>query len=315
VSPGAVRRVLIDTDPGLDDLLALAFAAASPELRIEALTTVAGNAALDAVSDNAARFCALAGLDVPIGRGAAAPLALETGDATHFHGLDGRRGLELPEPRPRASRPGAADLLRDCLRDGRIDCVIALGPLTNLAPLAAEHPEWFRGIPVLWMGGSLSRGNVTPAAEFNCWADPHAASLVFASGIDVTAVGLDVTGGVGVAERELGSAPFGSGERARVLEGALAHLMDAEQLVSGRRRALLHDPVALAAALAPDLFRFESRCLGVEVREGPERGRLGARPGSGEPGVRWATAVDRDRLVARFAARLRAWAGAGEAGA
>jgi inosine/uridine nucleosidase len=309
---GAARRVLIDTDPGLDDLLALAFAAGSPELRIAALTTVAGNAPLDAVCENAARFCALAQLDVPLGRGAALPLALAPGDATYFHGTDGRRGLELPAPRPAAAGP-AQEILERLLRGGELDCVVALGPLTNLAPLVRQRPDWFRGVPVIWMGGGLAHGNVTAAAEFNCWADPHAASWVLGSGIDLTVIGLDVTESVTLREHELEGRPFGSGRRARFLEGALAMLIDAEQRGSGRRCAVLHDPAAIAAALDDELFRCERRCFGVTVCEGPERGRLSDLPRAGARGVRWATEVDRGRLVERFLRSLRAWAQAEEA--
>lgn len=310
--PARVRRVLIDTDPGLDDLLALALACASPELRVAALTTVAGNAPLDAVSENAARFCALAGLDVPLGRGAAAPLALAPVDATWFHGCDGRSGLALPAAPPRPAL-AAADLLRECLVERRIDCVIALGPLTNLAPLVAEHPDWFRGIPIFWMGGSLVGGNATPDAEFNCWADPDAAALVLGAGLELTAIGLDVTGGVALPAAELGETPFGSGPRARFLDALLARLCDAQLIGSGERRALLHDPTAIAAVTSPELFRCEKRCLAVSLGEGKDRGRLSEQAFARGARVRWATRVDRDGLIARIVSRLRDWARAGEA--
>jgi inosine-uridine nucleoside N-ribohydrolase len=117
---------------------------------------------------------------------------------------------------------------------------------------------------------------------------------------------------VALEERALAGAPFGKGARARFLEGALAHLMDAEELVSGQRRAVLHDPVAVFAALDPELVRCEARRLAVSVEEGAERGRLTVRPDHCTPGVRWATAVDRERVLARFVARLGAWARAGD---
>jgi inosine-uridine nucleoside N-ribohydrolase len=305
------RRVLIDTDPGLDDLLALALACASPELRVAALTSVAGNAPLDAVSENAARFCALAGLDVPLGRGAKAPLALAPVDAAWFHGCDGRSGLALPAALPRPAVP-AADLLRECLVGRRVDCVIALGPLTNLGPLAAEHPDWFRGIPVFWMGGSLSGGNATPDAEFNCWADPHAAALLLGAGIDLTVIGLDVTGGVALDSADLGPEPFGSGPRARFLDALLARLADAQVVGSGERLALLHDPTAVAAATSPELFRWQQRCLSVSLGEGKERGRMLDSSGARGARVRWAGAVDRGALIARVVSRLSDWARAGD---
>jgi inosine-uridine nucleoside N-ribohydrolase len=308
------RRVLIDTDPGLDDLLALALACGSPELRVAALTTVAGNAPLDAVSENAARFCELAELDVPLGRGAKAPLALAPVDAIWFHGCDGRSGLDLPAAPPRPA-VAAAELLRECLVGRSVDCVIALGPLTNLGPLAAEHPDWFRGIPVFWMGGSLSGGNATPDAEFNCWSDPHAAALVLGAGIDLTVIGLDVTSAVALDAAGLGPEPFGSGPRARFLDALLGRLADAQVIGSGERLALLHDPTAVAAVTSPELFRWEQRRLEVSVGEGKGRGRMLDSSGSSGAFVRWAAAVDRDALIARVVSRLSDWARAAGDGA
>jgi inosine-uridine nucleoside N-ribohydrolase len=214
---------------------------------------------------------------------------------------------------PCASAPSAsaADLLRELLCARSIDCVIALGPLSNLGPLAAEHPDWFRGIPVLWMGGSLSGGNASAAAEFNCWADPRAAALLLGAGVDVWVIGLDATRGVVLRQGDIEALDLGRGPRGAFLAAVLAHLVDAEERQTGRGTAVLHDPTALAAAFAPELFRWERRCLGVCVDEGPERGRLADSPGG--PEVRWASRVDRARLVPEIAARLRAWARAGDA--
>ena len=123
--PSLVQRVHIDTDPGVDDLLAIALALASPELRVEGLTTVAGNVSLEVATDNARRFLQLAGLELPIGQGAAAPLALDAVDAHHIHGPDGRHGVELPAV-PATALPSAGALLRSSLREQHIDQIIAL---------------------------------------------------------------------------------------------------------------------------------------------------------------------------------------------
>jgi inosine-uridine nucleoside N-ribohydrolase len=189
---GAVRAVHIDTDPGLDDLLALALALASPELRVSAVTTVAGNASIDAVTENAARFLTLAGAEIPIGRGAPRPLRLPRVGAERIHGPDGRGGLPLPArvDRPQAS---AAEVLRGSLCDAGVAQVVALGPLTNLAELWLEAPDLLAGVEVVWMGGALERGNVTPLAEFNAYADPHALARLLESDVALRIVGLDVT--------------------------------------------------------------------------------------------------------------------------
>jgi inosine-uridine nucleoside N-ribohydrolase len=289
-------------------LLALAFAAASPELRIEAITTVAGNAPIDAVTDNVLRFCALAGLDVPVGKGAAAPLALESVDATHFHGPDGRRGIELPAPRQRAL-VSAGVLLRDSLESRRVDCVLALGPLTNLAALVETAPELFGDVRVIWMGGSLSGGNVTPVAEFNAYADPRAVDLVLGAGLRLDVIGLDVTAQVVLRETDVRQARLPGNLRGRFARAVLAGLIEAEVTVSGMRAAILHDPTAVAAALDDALFRWEPRCLAASVSEGAERGRLSDLPlvTATTRATRWASEVRRERIARSFVRRLSSW--------
>ena len=301
-------RVLIDTDPGLDDLLALVFAAASPELQIEAIATVAGNASIEAVTENALRFCALAGLDIEIGPGASGPLALEPVDATHFHGVDGRRGIVLPEARQHPGRSAEA-LLRDHLDAGRIDCLLALGPLTNLAVLAESAPELLAGVRVVWMGGSLSGGNVTPVAEFNAFADPRAVDLVLGAAPRLDVIGLDVTNQVVLKETDVRDAELPGNARGRFVRAALDGLIEAEAKYSGKRVAVLHDPTAVAAVLDERLFRWESRCLAASVSEDAQRGQLADLPASGEArgSVRWASEVRRERIARAFVQRLASW--------
>jgi inosine-uridine nucleoside N-ribohydrolase len=308
---GLVARVHIDTDPGLDDLLALAFALACPELRVVALTTVAGNTGLDAVTDNALRFCALAGLQVPVGRGAAQPRALDPASAIGFHGPDGRRGVALPSAVQRPL-PSARDVLRQSLVERRVELVIALGPLTNVAELVLEEPELFAETTIVWMGGALEGGNVTPAAEFNAYADPAAADAVLRSGLDVRVIGLDVTCCAALREADLAPGALGDGQRGRFLDAVLRGLMDAEQIALGERVALLHDPCAIAAALGRDLFRWERKRLAVCAEDGPDRGRLMERRGFAGADAAYAVEIDHARVVKLVLERLRLWSGAGE---
>jgi len=303
VSP---RRVHIDTDPGLDDLLALALALASPELALEGITTVAGNAALPIVTENARRFCALAQSEVPIGVGASAPLALTPIDAAHFHGKDGRRGAPLPEL-PEARLAPARDVLRHSLVSRGVEAVIALGPLTNVATLAVEDPRLFANAEVIWMGGTLGAGNVTPKAEYNAFADPRALRLLLGSGVRIRMVGLEVTSRVAFDAGELAALDFGHGPRGRTLQALLRGLAAAQQSLSGEAVAVLHDPSAIAAAFAPAGFAFAARALEVCDREGAERGRIRAR---GEPGgaVQYAVDVRAADVKHAFAERLARWA-------
>ncbi|MGH9884499.1 MAG: nucleoside hydrolase, partial [bacterium] len=164
-------RVHIDTDPGLDDLLALAFALASPELRVEGITTVAGNASLEAVTENALRFVALADAAIPVGAGAAGPLALKAIDASHFHGADGRRGVALASHGLPPAQSAAA-VLRRSLVECHVERVIALGPLTNVAALLEAEPELFRETEIVWMGGTLGRGMLSAMVSSSGMVSP-----------------------------------------------------------------------------------------------------------------------------------------------
>ena len=305
-----VERLHIDTDPGLDDLLALALALASPEARVCGVTTVAGNASIRAVTENAQRFLALSGLSIPIGEGAAGPLRLPRVEV-EYHGRDGRRGISIPAI-DRRPLPPAHEVLRESLGARRVERIVALGPLTNLALLLEDEPSLFEGVEIVWMGGSLSGGNVTATAEFNCYADPSAAARVLGSGVSVRVIGLDVTRCVRIASTGIPPRSFGASEVGRVLEAVLSAMMDAEEPLAGERQATLHDPCAVLAALPLDLFRYESKRLRVVTDDGHERGRmLEAEPGEGssdETGVvRYAVEVNTPAVMRLFWERLQAW--------
>ncbi len=307
-----VQRIHVDTDPGLDDLLALALALASPELRVEGVTTVAGNASIDAVTENAQRFLALAGVSIPLGRGAGGPVALSPASAEPYHGADGRRGISIPAI-DRRPLPSALEVLRASLETHGVECIVALGPLTNLAHLIESDSALLERVEIIWMGGSLSDGNVTPVAEFNCYADPAAAAAVLESGFPVRVIGLDVTRSVRLYAADLPGHLFGESEMGLLLEAVLRAQMGAEEPLAGERRATLHDPCALLAACGLDLFRWEPKNLRVSIEEGRERGRLVEAPGDGSRAgletVRYAVEVDTPRVRALFLERLAAYCG------
>ena len=304
---GQAARVLVDTDPGLDDLLALAFALAAPELQVVAVTSVAGNAPLAMVTENALRFLEWSDARLPLGEGADTPLELTRRDALHFHGEHGRAGLWLPAAR-RSARETALELMRRCLSEARLDQIIALGPLTNVAKLWLEDAERMEGVEIVWMGGSLAGGNVTPWAEFNGYADPQAAAIVLGSGLRIRVIGLEVTQRCRLYPADLPPESFGGGPRSEWLEELLRRLMGAEGRVSGEPRATLHDPAAVAAAIDPGLFEYAPKQVEVEVSEGEFRGRIVERPERGRASVQWAIDVDGPQLIQRFLTGLRGWA-------
>jgi purine nucleosidase len=191
-----VTVIIHDCDPGIDDALALTFAAGYPDFELAGITSVAGNVSLPKTTANALAVADFAGIgEVPVTAGAAAPLLRRAYHAAHVHGESGLGGAVLPRPERRVAPGNAVDFIVDTIgaRRGEI-ALVATGPLTNIALAVKREPriaEWVRSFVI--MGGSTGRGNVTPAAEFNIWVDPEAAAIVFGAGWTVHMIGLDVT--------------------------------------------------------------------------------------------------------------------------
>ena len=194
----AARKIIIDTDPGQDDAFAILFALGSPELEVVALTTVGGNVPLALTSRNAQQIVELAGRsDVPVHAGCPRPMVKQLKTAEYVHGPTGIDGCVLPEPSVPLKEKHAVQFLVDTLMaapEGEIT-VCTLGPMTNLGMAMVMEPRIIPRIRevVLMGGGFFEGGNATPAAEFNIWVDPHAASVVFDSGAPVTMAGIDCT--------------------------------------------------------------------------------------------------------------------------
>jgi pyrimidine-specific ribonucleoside hydrolase len=261
--------ILLDCDPGHDDAIALLLALASPELQLLGVTTVAGNQTLEKTTANAIRVLDLVGRDdVPVAAGAPAPLVREPFVAAYVHGETGLDGPDLPPPQREPLQQHAVDFLADNIRerDGAVT-LVPTAPLTNIALLLALHPD-ARPERIVLMGGAIAEGNVTPAAEFNIWADPEAAARVFASGIDVTMVGLDVT------HKALLTPAHQERLRGRVGEmvNALLHFYgEFHRKQYGWDGSPIHDAVAVAHVARPDLLETLDR--GVVVDTGPELSR------------------------------------------
>ena len=260
--------VILDCDPGHDDAIALLLALASPELDLVGVTTVHGNQTLDKTTDNALRVLALVGRqDVPVAMGADRPLVRELHVAAHVHGESGLDGPALPQ---RASEPveqAAVDFLGE--HAGPETVLVAIGPLTNVA-LALERG--IRPARVVLMGGAIGEGNMTPAAEFNIWADPEAAARVFASGLDVTMIGLDVTHEALLtpawAERFRGVGRVGT-----FVAELVEFFKQYHARTYGWDGAPIHDAVALAHAFRPGIVRTERVNIEVELESELTRGR------------------------------------------
>jgi purine nucleosidase len=253
------RKILIDTDPGIDDAVAILWALAAPEaLQVLGLVAVAGNLPVAQTEKNARRLCELAGRrDVPVFAGCARPLLQSPIMAAQIHGETGLGELTLPEPSlPLQSRHGV-DFLIDALREAEVDSVTlcALGPLTDIAMALAKAPEIAGRVhELVVMGGARDDlGNVTPAAEFNIYADPHAAAMVLASGLPLVMVPLDATHKVLSTPARIARVRALGNECGR----AIATLLAPPAGLPQRRYGIgppLHDPCVIAYLLRPDLF-------------------------------------------------------------
>jgi purine nucleosidase len=249
-------KIILDCDPGIDDAMAIGYGVGSPEIDLAGITTVAGNVSLDKTTANALRLLSFFGAGhVPVTAGAAAPLTRPAITAEHVHGADGLRGLQLPPPAGQP-RPGhAADYLADTIMaaPGEIT-LVTVGPLTNVALALRREPALVSAArDFVIMGGSTTRGNVTPAAEFNIAADPEAAAAVFSAGWTVTMVGLDVTlraiATTSVLERLSG---LGRIAQQLLLPGLRRFDDDLEH--AGSAEPAVHDVCAVAYVAHPELL-------------------------------------------------------------
>jgi inosine-uridine nucleoside N-ribohydrolase len=320
------RHLLIDTDPGIDDALAILLALASPEAHIEAVTVVAGNVPVDLATANARRILAVAAPTPmpPVIRGAEAPLKRTLVTAGHVHGQDGLGNLDrfvepdgrlrYPEPPPVIETRSAAEAILETVdRWGPELTVVALGPLTNLAAAAAlDARRLARAGRVVVMGGAITvSGNVTPAAEFNFFVDPEAAAQVLEAGLAVELIPLDVTRRVVLAQavltERLRRCP--DDRIARFILDFTLHgfAFGASQEGGG---IVLHDPLAMAVALDPSLVTFEPMSVEVECEGKLTRGLSladrRALPSHRKrvPSCRVAMDVDADAVLRLFLERL-----------
>jgi inosine-uridine nucleoside N-ribohydrolase len=253
--------ILLDCDPGHDDAIALLLALASPELELLGVTSVAGNQTLEKTTANAIRVLEFAGrADVPVAAGADRPLLREQFIAEYVHGETGLDGPDLPPPQSAPVNRHAADFLADKIREreGAVT-LVPVGPLTNVALLLALHPD-ARPERIVLMGGAIAEGNVTPAAEFNIWCDPEAAARVFASGIDVTMIGLDVTHRALFTTAHIGRL---AGRVAEMVTELLRFYGRFHREVYGFDGSPIHDALAVAHVMRAELV--ETKHLNVEI--------------------------------------------------
>ena len=268
------QRVIIDTDPGTDDALAIYLALNSPELKVEAFTVVPGNVVAEQGLDNGLKLISVAGrCDIPIAAGAKHPLMQKLYTATYWHGKNGIADIELPDSKCKVDPRFAPDLIIELIHKYPHEItLVPVGPLTNIALAVSKDPS-IVGLTknIVIMGGSISGGNVTGVAEANIFGDPEAAEIVFKAGWTVTMVGSDVGEQTLIRRKELTELEKGHGPVNDVVTKIARFYIERSEK-NGWDGAAMYDPLAVAVAFDPSLVTLKDTHIDVETRGEYTRG-------------------------------------------
>jgi purine nucleosidase len=319
------QRVIIDTDPGVDDAFAILLALNSPELKVEALTVVPGNVDARQGLENALKIASLAGrCDLVVAGGAEHPLNQKLITAQYWHGPNGLAGVELPASKCKADARFGPDLIIQLVHQYPHEItLIPVGPLTNIALAVSKDPSIVPLVQnIVIMGGSITGGNVNGAAEANIYNDPEAAAIVFNAGWMVTMIGSDVGERTLMTRKDLAQLAGHGPESDFVAKLADFYLTRSEK--SGYQGAAMYDPLAVATAIDPSLVTLKDMHVDVETKGEFTRGETVAnRMGSDEnnvlhgdhyeidgvielkPNVRVCLASDADRFLKLFVSRIK----------
>lgn len=307
------KPIIIDCDPGVDDAVALLLAFSAPDaLNILGVTTVAGNVGADLTARNALVIREIAGReDVPVYAGADAPLIRPQIEADHFHGVSGLGDLQFAEPRSPLAQGRAAQFIVDTLMatGARSVTLIVTGPMTNIALALLLEPAIKTGIrEIVVMGGARSEGgNITASAEYNIYADPHAAQIVLSCGVPIVTLGLDVTHKVRTNPAHMAALGALTSARARAAHQLLRFGEQVERKHAGHEGAPMHDQSTIAYVLAPDLFVTRPCTIEVETSSALTLGHTAVEfrlPPGASGDVRWGVDADADGVFDLMIGRL-----------
>jgi len=266
------QRYILDCDPGHDDAVALLFAAKF--LSLVGITTVFGNSTVDNTTRNALAIVESAGLHLPVAKGLSGPLVGEIHSGESVHGKTGLDGADLPAPGITPISSNAPDFIIDSARKLDNLSIIAIGPLTNIATAINDAPDITDRIrEISIMGGSTTFGNATPAAEFNIYADPEAASIVFASGIPIRMAGLNITTTFGITTSQVKTLQDADSRLAKEIGGALNYYLRRQTTIHHREFAPIHDVCAVIPYTHSDLIRYTDMHVDVECTGTLTRGQ------------------------------------------
>lgn len=270
------QKIILDCDPGHDDALAILLAGHHPQIELLAITTVAGNQSVDKTTLNALKVCSLAGLRaIPIARGMDRPLLVPAQHAADIHGVSGLDGPNLPAPTIEPVNKHAVDLLIELLLHSAGDIILVpTGPMTNIAMAIRREPAilpFIKGISL--MGGAIGVGNVTSAAEFNIYADPHAAVIVFGCGRPITMCPLEVTHQALATEQVMARLRLAGRPVATLAADLLDFFAETYRRVFAFPFPPVHDPCAVAAVIDPTIIKTKEVRVEIETSGAWTRGR------------------------------------------
>ena len=305
-------RIIIDTDPGVDDALAFLLALASPEIKLEALTTTHGNVTLEKATRNALSVLELGQAShILVARGSMVPLVQPLRASAYVHGESGIGNSQLPEPRTKPVAQHAVDyLIQRMLAEPNQIHVFAIGPLTNIAMAIRKEPRFAECVKELVIRGGaiLEHGNTTPQAEFNMYVDPHAAHIVFHSGIPITLIPLDVTHQCIFLQPHVVRLMQIASPISRFIHDAI-EVYRKYSFELGYSGSALHDPLTLATIIAPELLTLKEYYVDVDISGGVSMGKTFAdilnvtkKPAN----MRVATHVHGDEFIELFIQRMEA---------
>ena len=296
------RKIVIDTDPGIDDTIALTVAINSG-LNIELVTTVFGNVNLEQTTINALRILEFLGKDIPVAKGVPRALFFDPGiDGSHVHGVDGLGGYPMPYPKTKVVDQVAVEAIKDLIEKSEENItLVALGALTNIALFIKIYPHLLDKIEeIVVMGGSLGTGNVNSAAEFNTFKDPHAAKIVFDSSVKVTVFGLDVTRFCLVSSQKLEENKNKSKISSMAREILKGYIEENNEL-------MMHDSAPIAYLVHPEIFDIEDKYIDVSTDErapGTLVSGFWTKEKDKKPNVRFAVNVDSKKFEEWLLANL-----------
>lgn len=272
------RNIIIDCDPGHDDVMAILLALANQDkLNILGVTTVAGNQTLKKVTLNIRKLYTYLGISTPAASGSAKPICRELVLGDDVHGETGLDGWDFPEPTFELDSTNAITFMHEKIMncEGKVT-LVPVGPLTNIGLLLSTFPEVIEKIEAIsLMGGSIYAGNITPHAEFNIYVDPEAAAVVFNSGIPVIMSGLEVTHEAGINDKEIDALMKKEGRVSKMC-GNLLYFYVRYHHAEGYASFPLHDVCSVMYLLNPEIFEYKDLQVEIDCSDGPHRGRTAA---------------------------------------